>query len=123
MEQKIKETGVLYEKLMMRAHQLDAPSVTMGADRRIYYLLYYIKIGLDLRQTGYPAQFNLVKSNVTTALERMLKQELHKEERVALRRLLKTLGEVWSESELERWLKRALISTSRFSEQMEDVFA
>lgn len=118
MEQKIKETGMIYEKLMMRAYQLETPSVTIGADRRIYYLLYYIRIGLDLRQTGYPAHFNHVKSNVTSALEYLLKQELHKEEKLGLRKLLKDLGEVWSESALEGLLKKALRSTSRFSEQM-----
>lgn len=121
MEQKIKETGVLYEKLMMRAYQLEYPSITIGADRRIYYLLYYIKIGLDLRQTGYPTQFNQVKSNVTSALEYLLKQELHREEKMALRKLLKDLGEVWSESALETLLKKALRFTARFSEQMEEV--
>ena len=119
MDHRIKETGMLYEKLMMRAYHLEFPSAPIGADRRIYYLLYYIKIGLDLRQTGYPTQFNTVKAYITTAMENLLRQELHREEKVQLRKLLKELSEVWSESDLEKLLKKALSTTSRLNELVE----
>jgi len=122
MESHIKETGVLYEKLMMRAYRLDTPVVELGADKKIYYLLYYIRIGVDLRQTGYPTQFNTVKSNLAAALEYLLQQELHKEERIALRQLWNQLSEIWSESVLEKWLKTTLRATDRVCEQ-ESVYA
>ncbi len=122
MESHIKETGVLYEKLMMRAYRLDMPVVELGADKKIYYLLYYIRIGVDLRQTGYPTQFNTVKSNLATALHYLLQQELHKEEKIALRKLGTQLSEVWSESAMEKWLKKTLRATERFCEQ-ESVYA
>ena len=107
------QTGVQYETLLIRAYQLKYPSPMLGADRRLYYLLYYIKIGFDLRQTGYPAQFNVIKRNVMEAIEALGRQELHREEKATLRKLLKEMEVVWTESLLEKVISKALRITRR----------
>ena len=79
------EKGLRYEKLLVRAFELSSPAPALGADCRLYYLLYYIRSGVDLRGTGYARQFVEIKEHVVAALQSMLQKELHAHERLALR--------------------------------------
>lgn len=112
MDAKVFQTGIQYEKLMMRAFRIDYPSAIIGADRKIYYLLYYIKIGLDLRKTGYAPQFNEIKQNLKDSLKALLEQELHPHQKRALRKLAKELEHAWSEPHLERIISKAMESST-----------
>ncbi|HTN46602.1 MAG TPA: hypothetical protein VL098_09665 [Flavipsychrobacter sp.] len=109
-------TGLRYERLMMQAHQLSAVNSELAADRRVYYLLHYIKIGYDLRQTGYSKQFNWIKDNIIIAMELLLKQEIHRDEKAHLRKLLKKMDNVWTESALEQVINRCYEVTRRLWE-------
>lgn len=109
------ERGLRYEELLMRAFELEFPDVALGANRRIYYLLYYINIGFDLRGTGYTHQFLQVKENVATAFQQLLELELHRHERIWVKQLQKELLRVHDEDALDRVIIKGLDATSRLA--------
>ena len=107
------EKGLRYEKLLVRAFELSSPAPALGADCRLYYLLYYIRSGVDLRGTGYARQFVDIKEHVVAALQSMLQKELHAHERLALERLRKELLTVYDEDRLDNLITRALAASYR----------
>ena len=114
MTEKAKQVGLDYEKLLMHSFNLSLPSTSFGADRKIYYLLHYIKIGFDLRETGYPAQFIQIRNNIGLGLQNIINREqLYKEEKYSIRKLLKTLESVWDEADLELVISKALRLTTK----------
>ena len=114
MTEKAKQEGLDYEKLLMHSFNLSLPSTSFGADRKIYYLLHYIKIGFDLRETGYPAQFIQIRNNIGLGLQNIINREqLYKEEKYSIRKLLKTLESVWDEAALELVISKALRLTTK----------
>lgn len=114
-----KYRGIQYERLLLRAYQLTNPSTELGADKRIYYLLYYIKAGVDLRETGYIRQFLEIKENVLQALQKMRSIELHQHERIGIERLLQELLHIFDEDALALVIDRALKVTGRLEKQDE----
>ena len=111
--EEVKNAGNLYEKLMLRASTLSKADKGLKIDARHWYLLYYIRQGVDLRQTGYWPQFNELKENIREALCLLLTQELHPHEREGLCRLLNQLKDVFSEQELEKLVQKAIAFCSR----------
>lgn len=108
--------GIRYETLIMRAYQLEQSSVELGADRKHYYLLYFIQQGYDLRKTGYVKQFISIKEHVYCALKQFLSMELHKHESIFLRRLLAQLEDVHGVDTLDKVIEGSLNATSRFAD-------
>jgi hypothetical protein len=113
------ERGLRYEKLLLRAFELRSPAPALGADCRLYYLLYYIRAGVDLRGTGYARQFVEIKEHVVAALQCMLQMELHRHEQLALQRLMEELLNVFDEDKLDNLITRALAASYRL-EHMKD---
>jgi len=108
-----KQTGIAYEKLILRALQTDMAVRGTIADRRLYYLLYYIKAGADLRETGYTKQFIDIRNNIDVAFGRILSMELHQHEAIAVIRLREELLQVYNEDYLANIINRALKVTKR----------
>lgn len=101
----------------MRAFELEFPDTLVGADRKLYYLLYYIRIGLDLRGTGYTAQFLRVKEHVVSAFNQLQELELHRHERIWVKQLQKELLHAHTEDKLDRVIIKTLDATSRLARQ------
>ena len=108
MDDYTREAGLLYEQLMMRAYHLRISDPVLGADRRWFYLLYHISRGVDLRGTGYMAQFLAVKNHVIEAI-RMMQQQEH----IGLNRVLQELDLVYNEEGLKVAITRTLKITGR----------
>lgn len=104
--------GIMYEELMQRAYGQKIWEANIY-DRRMYYLLYYIKRGADLRNTGYTQHFLTIRGNVYAAINEMLKSELHHHEKLGLQKLLDNMQRAWSEDSLEYILTTALRVTER----------
>ena len=113
MDDYTREAGLLYEQLMMRAYHLRISDPVLGADRRWFYLLYHISRGVDLRGTGYMAQFLAVKNHVIEAIRMMQQQELHLHEHIGLNRVLHELDLVYNEEGLKVAITRTLKITGR----------
>jgi hypothetical protein len=118
MDQKSLEAGVKYELLIMRSLQLRRPNSSCGADRRHYYLLYYIRNGCDLRGTGYSQQFTIIKRNLELAFAMFLSFELHPHERLRLMNLSDELEDTVEEDGLFVVMEKALDITSRIHEEI-----
>ena len=113
MDEQIITAGIGYETLLLRAKRLTNNGDETNPDRRLYYLLYYIRQGIDLRETGYWPQFNAIKDNVIRALSQFLSYELHPEEETAIRALLTTIETVYAEKALGQAISKALLVTQR----------
>lgn len=113
MDEQIIIAGIGYETLLLRAKKLTNNNNEMNPDRRQYYLLYYIRQGIDLRETGYWPQFNAIKDNVIRALQQFLNYELHPEEKAAIKNLLAAIETVYAERALGQTISKALLVTQR----------
>lgn len=111
-----KQAGAAYEKLLLRALEADVAMPGTIADRRLYYLLYYIKAGADLRETGYTKQFIDIRNNVALAFGKILSRELHQHEAIAVARLQEELLHAYNEDHLANIIDRALKVTERLDE-------
>lgn len=107
------QAGIDYEKLIKRALIYEPAADAVMADRRVYYLLYYIRQGVDLRQTGYLAQFELIRSNVLKALDTFCRNRLNEEERTELNRLYNDVKDIYNEAGLNKLIVKALATTKR----------
>ena len=115
LDKDVEIAGSDYEQLMMRAWGLKHPSASFSADRRLWYLLFYIREGVDLRQTGYREQFNRLKRNVSHALKHILELEPDVPEAIALQKLIETLDQVSTERDLSNVIKQSLEISMRKS--------
>ena len=106
-------TGELYERFMLRAFGLSQTNPVVGADRRHYYLLYMIRSGVDLRQTGYGRQIATVRIYLNNGIARLLDTELHGHERDGLNKVAVELENADNEHELARLIDKLLRITQR----------
>jgi len=108
--------GIQYERLMLRAMRLRKPVRGSSGDRRVYFLLYYINVGADLRGTGYSEQFAQVRNHVAEALNLFSQMELHAHEAAALSALQKKLVHASDEATLGGIIDQALRVTERLTD-------
>ncbi|RYZ54655.1 MAG: hypothetical protein EOP49_04600 [Sphingobacteriales bacterium] len=109
-------TGELYEQLMLRAFGLLHPNPVVGADRRHYYLLYLIRNGMDLRETGYQNQFLIIRTYIANGIANLLDGELHDHERTDLNKVAGELENIQTEQALGKVINKLLRITQRLSQ-------
>lgn len=113
MDRKTALGGIQYERLLMRAYHLKQPMLSVHADRRFFYLLYFIRNGADLRQTGYWKQFQDIKDYIRHAIQLLLQEELHPHEQQGLEHARTICEEAWNEDALIAAVQKALNATDR----------
>jgi hypothetical protein len=109
--------GEQYEEFMLRAFGLSQPNPVVGADKRHFYLLYMIRNGVDLRETGYDNQLTIIRTYLSNALAQLLEQELHDHEQKGLNKAVTELETVISEQGMGRLIDKLLRITQRFQLQ------
>lgn len=109
-------TGELYERLMLRAFGLSQPDPEIGADKRYYYLLYMIRSGVDLRETGYDNQLQAVRTYIGNGIMQLLDSELHDHERDGLNKAISELEQINTEQALAKFINKLLRITQRLGQ-------
>ena len=110
-------TGELYERFMLRAYCLSRSNPVVGADKRHYYLLYMIRNGVDLRETGYTNQLNTLRTYLNNGINQLLDGELHDHEREGLNKAIIELYQVDSEEALAKLVAKLMRITQRLEKQ------
>ncbi len=105
--------GELYERFMLRAYCLSQSNPVVGADRRHYYLLYMIRNGVDLRETGYANQLTTLRTYIANGIHQLLDGELHGHEREGLNKAFIELGHADNEEALAKLVAKLIRITQR----------
>lgn len=117
MDRITRDNGELYERFMLLAYNLTKSNPVVGADRRHYYLLYIIRNGIDLRETGYDNQLLTIRTYISNGISNLLEGELHGHERDGLHKAFLELEAINDEESLSKLINKLLRVIQRFELQ------